>query len=414
MPIDFQVPDNMLYGSPQSMLDGDLNYVSYKPVSGETFTSGKSFKININSDNEWLVPQKSYLKFNLKLTGGATTAGNCITTLGAASVLQRVTTSVSGRNIEDTPDYPTYVSSLYKRATTTQQNALKELELYGNQTLLTVSANAYSNGYTVCHAIRNALFECDQNIPVAFLAGGINVEIELSDYRKLLANTAGGSTDFSVSSVELICGMLKPSDSYIKQFQASLSAGRQATIPMTIIRAFKTQPSTSSSEQALQLQCGFHRSLRSVLAVRKLSSNINSTSADEFNVDTLAGLKEYYFQIGSQRWPRNCTIKTQNDVSVSAPCAEHYMQMLTSLDNTFPHLNAVAHSGTNTGQAIYYNFASNRSFGQGVPIEDGTLTINLSHNSSPSATDMTVFLAIDAVLKIDVSDVSFTTQDIFA
>ncbi len=111
------------------MLDGDINFVSYRPVSGETFTSGKTFKININSDNEFLVPQKSYLKFNLKLTGGATTAGNCLTTLGAASVINRVTTSVSGRTIEDLQNYGSYVSCLYKRTPATQQNILKQLEL---------------------------------------------------------------------------------------------------------------------------------------------------------------------------------------------------------------------------------------------------------------------------------------------
>ncbi len=145
----------------------------------------------------------------------------------------------------------------------------------------------------MCHAIRNALFECDQYVPIAFVAGGVSIEIELAGYRKVLATAAGGSTDYQVSSVELVCAMLKPSDSYLKSFQASLSGGRQATIPMTITRNFRLNMSTASAEHSIPVQVGFHRSLRSVLATRKLSSNINTNSADEFNAETLAGLKSY-------------------------------------------------------------------------------------------------------------------------
>ncbi len=87
------------------------------------------------------------------------------------------------------------------------------------------------------------------------------------------------------------------------------------------------------------------------------------------------------------------------------------MQALVSLDNTWPHMNAVTHADTNTGEFIYYNFASNRSFGAGVPTEDGQIVVNLAHNSAPAATDMDLFLSIDAVLKIDASDVSVSSQD---
>ncbi len=197
----------------------------------------------------------------------------------------------------------------------------------------------------------------------------------------------------------------------MKSFQASLQNGRQATIPMTITRNFRLNPSTSSADSTIPVAVGFHRSVRSVLATRKLSSNINNASADEFVAETLAGLKNYYFQVGSQRFPRNKVIETQNDTSSGAPSAEHYMQALCSIDNTWPHMNAVTHSGTNTSQFLYYNFASNRSFGAGIPSEDGQLVKNLSHNSAPSATDMDLFLSIDAVMKLDASDISISTQE---
>ena len=349
----------------------------------------------------------------MKLDGVSTTSGSTaiISAQGASAVLQRITTSVSGRSIEDINNYNSYCSALYKRLPDTEQNFLKEVELYTNQAQLSASANAASNGYTVCHAMRNALFESDQMIPLPFIAGGISIEVELAPVNKLLAATSSGATGYTVSGVELVACMVKPSDSYLKSFQQTLLAGREGVIPITTIRNFRVSPSTTTADQTIPVSVGFHRSVRSFLATQKLTSNINSSSADEFALETLNGLKEYYVQIGSRRFPRNYTIKTQNSTASGAPTAEHYMQALCSLDNTWPHMNAVAHSGTNTGQFIYYGFSSNRGFGSGEPSEDGQIILNLTYNSAPSAAYMDLFLHIDGVLKIGASDVSFSTVD---
>ena len=84
MPVDLAIPDNMTYGQPTISLDGEQNWVRYIPVSGESWTEGSSFKIVLNSDNEFLNPSKSYLKFNLKLNGVATTSDHFL--LGCGSL----------------------------------------------------------------------------------------------------------------------------------------------------------------------------------------------------------------------------------------------------------------------------------------------------------------------------------------
>ncbi len=97
MPSGFSIPDQLLYSAPAQTIDGDINQVQFQPVSGETFTPGQSITLKISSENEFLVPQRSYLQFDLKLTGGAAnTAPSVISSLGGASVLRRVTTTVSG------------------------------------------------------------------------------------------------------------------------------------------------------------------------------------------------------------------------------------------------------------------------------------------------------------------------------
>ena len=132
-------------------------------------------------------------------------------------------------------------------------------------------------------------------------------------------------------------------------------------------------------------------------------------SADEFASETLNGLKEYSIEIGSTRWPKNSTIKCQNVVASGVPSAEHFMQAICSLDNTFAHMNAVTHSATNTGQFVYYNFCSNRSFASGVPIEDGKIHLVQVYNSAPTDSTMDVFLHLDAILRFDSIDFEVST-----
>ena len=330
--------------------------------------------------------------------------------MGAAACFQRITTSVSGRAIEDINNYNSYCSAIYKRLPSTQQAFLKQVELYQNQAQLSSSADAAANGYTCCHALRNGLFESDQMIPLPFIAGGVALEIELAPFNKLRVATASGATGYTISSVELVACMVKPSDSYLKSFQQSLTSGREATIPLTAVRNFRLAPSTSSAEQTIPVSVGFHRSVRSILGVQKLQSVVNVSTADEFNSETLNGLKEYYVQIGSRRFPRNFSIKTNNAASSGSISAEHFMQALCSLDNTYSHMSAPDVTA-NTGQMVYYQFASNRGFGAGEASEDGQITVNLNYNSSPTAAWMDLYLHLDGVLRIGATDVSFSTVD---
>jgi len=168
MPSDWNIPDSLSYKRPDVLIDGDANFTEFQPVSGSTFTQDQTFKIKITSSDEFLDVRRCYLKYDLTLTGGATTAGNMISYLGGASVLRRITTTVSGSQVEDYDDYNLALSVKYAQLPETNKNFLKQVEFYNNQGVLTSSSSAYTNGRTCLHALRTGLFEIDQCISFSF------------------------------------------------------------------------------------------------------------------------------------------------------------------------------------------------------------------------------------------------------
>ena len=242
MPVEFNIPPTMTFKHPQVEVDGEKSFVRYPPSSGDVWRAGETFRINLTSANEFLDPTRSYLKFKLQLEGVTTTSGSTAITsyLGAGACFQRVTTSISGRVIEDNSEYHSYLAAVYPKLPVAQQNMLKELELYGDQTQLTSSANAAANGYVVCHALRTGLFEgADKMFPLAFVPGGAAIEITTSELSRFLVATSSGATNFKISEVELVACLIKPDDKYLQEFRAGWeSAG--VPYPMTIVRNYRT------------------------------------------------------------------------------------------------------------------------------------------------------------------------------
>lgn len=397
------------YPDPPQLIDGDLNFVSFRPVSGTTFGPSEQIKINVQSPNELLDSRKSYLKFKLALTGGATTAGSVTSVLGGASVIREIQTEVGGVEVERINRYNAYLAALYAKATNTQKDMLAELELYGNQDELTGSADKYSNGRYIIHAPRIAVLESDQMIPLAVVRGGITLNIALDTFNNLVALDTS-STSYTVSDVEFVACLLKPSDAYLRDLSASLAAGNVAKIPMSCIKHVRWSP-TATASQNVNLSVGYIKSLRNVLQVARLTSIEDTESADAFNNFTGDAIKNYHWEIGSQRYPKNREIGAQQTVASGSPDPEFLMQQLISVDNSYPLMDCQAIDG-NTQNAILFNWATN-GFGSGVPVSDGLVTFVSEHNSSRATTTRyDAWFNFDAVLRVSAADVQIDSRSL--
>ena len=70
--VDLNINTYMTYRTPTILESGAINYVSFKPISMNSFQANKSATIKISSNTELFVPERSYLKcfcFNYKNRG---------------------------------------------------------------------------------------------------------------------------------------------------------------------------------------------------------------------------------------------------------------------------------------------------------------------------------------------------------
>lgn len=90
------------------------------------------------------------------------------------------------------------------------------------------------------------------------------------------------------------------------------------------------------------------------------------------------------------------------------------MQSICSFDNTFSHFNAVDWSA-DTGNYIYFNWATSASTGSGIPVEDGQITVHHTYNSAPAGTEqIDLFFYNDAILQLSESSVVLNEKAFWA
>ena len=409
MATSFQIPDSMLYSTPSKTLDGELNFVEFQPVSGSQWNANESFKIRLSSPDQFLIPSKSYLQFRIRGTGGTTHASGKISNLGGVSCIKRITTYVGGVQLEDIDNYNHYCSMLYKRMPSEYQTLLGSLE--GTAITATEGNWSFHSGGNeapvINHSLRTALFEGHNNlIPLPFIRGGIEVEFTL-DNAAVCGN--GGATlgNVVIDQVRLVCGMSKPPVAYLQQYQKSLEAGGEPVLPLQVVRSVNYSPTSSTSQDAI-VSVGYLKSLRSVMGTFRTSAAAGNNTA--FGADNLNGLTEYYFQIGTTRYPLNKTIKA--NAAATSPNAENLMQALCSVDNTFVHMNAVSITAT-TGAVVYFNWCPSPSFGNGVAVEDGQVRVLQTYSSVTSTSGTFLFYwTFDSLLKISASSITVDSKNV--
>lgn len=121
--------------------------------------------------------------------------------------------------------------------------------MYNDPSQITASANQYAQGRSVYHALRTALCESDQYVPLPFVAGGIEMEFQLDTLNNVLQSSATSSTSYTVSSVEFVACLIKPTNTYLKAFNDNLASGGVASMPIVVTKNRKITPSAITDQE---------------------------------------------------------------------------------------------------------------------------------------------------------------------
>ena len=384
-PIDMslQVHPSTTYEYPPQYVSGQLNYVRFTTINAGPWTPGSDIVFRIQSSNEFLDADRSYIKISYQETTIA--AGSSIGSLsaqGATSLINSVTDTLGG-TVLPIYRYPNFYQSIEnKTATFDRQCNLTQLQnslmFGGSQALgnIYATSGSYSNVTgtngslltgsagdvnTSCIPICSPLATCQKLIPIALINGGWEHRITLENYNTAFVSKPNGS--YQVTVAEFHAAMIKPSDMYLQTLKKEIDMGGSIKLPIQLKKWYQTTLNASSTN-SIKLQTGFFNSLDSII--------VEHVKASQWNV---AGT----YQAGTAKDSFSGNSLTNN---ITNDTVQQQM-LLSTFSTRYPSLQI-----PNTNNTIlHYSWTPNGEFAQGIPTSDGYIELNLNYTTLPTLGD---------------------------
>ena len=379
--IDFN-PD-LLYRAPEILYDGDIEYVQFDSIAGnQSYAPNANLNFQLRSQQfEGIDINKSTINFDFTQTGTAV----AMSALGVSSVFKSVTDTLSGKQL------PTEDVGLFRLLDLATDSAERKAitatcELYGAARPSTNVTDTFS----VAMPLITTLSSMTKILPLMALTGGWNINYQLASLTDVLPTKTVGT--WAITNVRIIAALVKPVDSYLRSLTYTLQNGGALNIPLQIKRDSGTINLNSSLQQSIRVSPGFYSSVNSMTLFQR------STSGDKF-ISNTATLKNYFINVNSQRYPRNFSIKANS--------ADNLYMFLSPMGSA---CGSLAPFVDTTSGVCRYSWKSSSSFNQGIPIRDGSLSIQAEFNSTPEATTANIIFEIDAILRITQADVDLITN----
>lgn len=365
---DLNISKSLTFSEPSKIQDGEINFVSFKPSGGAVFGPNDSVNIKVSSNNQFLVMDRSYLKFTLK-----TAATSTLHPQGASAIISSVSDTVGGLQLPLIRDW--FINRHLELQTST--NEKKAVCAIGEQfsgTGTTGVATTAGASISVCLPVPTSL-QSEKLLPLAVINSGWQVNYMLNAASRVVA-----TGEYTIEDVELVCAMLTPEQSYLAEVAKGLASGASLKIPLQLTKTITTSVSTAL-QQTLLLQVGYMSSINSISVVARESEMVNSVK-----------IADYYLSLDGKRYPVNKHI-------TSGP--ESLYQMLAGYSTSISSIAPV-----NANHSFqHYTFKTNGDFSSGIPTANGSVELNLTFSSAPSGTVVSL-LNYDALLIISQNSVN--------
>ena len=89
--MSLNISNSLTYTQPEGLLDGDIQFVSYKPQGANTYGPSETINVKLSSNTDFMVLHRSYIKFNL----ACSTTGS-LSVNGGSAVVNQITDNIGG------------------------------------------------------------------------------------------------------------------------------------------------------------------------------------------------------------------------------------------------------------------------------------------------------------------------------
>ncbi|KAJ3317598.1 hypothetical protein HDV06_001361 [Boothiomyces sp. JEL0866] len=259
---------SLTYLAPPLMESGNINYASFKPISGGTFNPGETCTVKLTSTTDFFVPERSYMKFTFTPSASAN-----LNPMGASSIIHSVQEQWSGYTMPQFQNYNTQNQIRLNTATVTAQ---------------------------------------DYQIVMPVPSG---VEIVDGTYIPLLALN-GLEYNFTFEAVLTrvldAAALVTPPADYINELTDGLRNGVALKIGASLYRSYNVQLSSATNQDIL-LNTDFYDSLNTISAIT------HDTASGFFNNSSI--VNDFFVTVDSKVYPRNKHITSSQEIIYQQLCS---------------------------------------------------------------------------------------------
>ena len=239
-----ELDESLTYSTPPDVVMGDINYVSFKSDS-PSYTPGQTVNFNIRSNNEFMILDRSYLKFSYAETTGTT--GCTLSSMGAGSFISQISDTLSGLQLPVQQNANVIKAISLSNDTASRKSITTRCEFSGTYAApgTAIATQTLGTYRTAIMPVPTTLASTTNVIPVCFLNGGWNISYLLEQYLTAYIGYSGNS--YTIQNMEIVGAMLKAPDSYLGEVQKTLSAGNSLKIPLQLTKTYNNLLSTATT-----------------------------------------------------------------------------------------------------------------------------------------------------------------------
>jgi len=395
-----EIDNSLTYSYPVDIVSGDISFVSFKS-DAVSYSPGQTASFNLRSNNEFMILDRSYIKFDITETG---TTGTSLSCMGSSAIFKTVSDNLSGLQLPQLSDWNVLNSVNLSTDTAERKSVTTRCEATGTYAApgTALAATTINVARSVVMPIPTTLSSISQVFPLALLSGGYRIDYQLEDYLKVFVGYVGNS--YTITNFEIVGCMLKAPDAYLKEVSQGLAAGNSLKIPLQLTKNF-TNLLSIATEQSINLSPGYLSSMNSLTNVYRTTATVNAASTDSFK-STVAKVKNFYMNVDSARYPRNKPINIKNSAGNEDP--EFIYQLLASQNTSVALIEAPKAA---ISDVLHFSWKSNSSFNSGIPLNNGKISLEMQFSAAPAVNDILCsFIDYDCYLTISLSDVTLVTS----
>jgi hypothetical protein len=228
------IHNSLTYASPMSITDGNIQFVSYKPSGAQSFSPGETINVILSSNTDFLVLDRSYVKFTL-----TTSAVGTLNPFGASACFNSVQDQVSGLSIPVSRNWNMQRSVQLSTDCSERKTVTASCEQFTGTG--TGVATSVSGSFTICMPLPTSVVT-DKLWPLALYNAGHIITYGLSN-----AATVVSAGTYTISNFEVVAALITPEPSYLEELSKGVAGGASLKIPVQLYKSITSTLSSSNN-----------------------------------------------------------------------------------------------------------------------------------------------------------------------